>query len=109
MLQHEYTIGRDERRSRGNRGRKVGRVVRRIQHGEIEYRRCGQQRRAEATSDNNMAVRQAAELQIVIDQPQRPRVRLHKRDMRRAAAERLDPDGAGAGIPVEDANRIIAR
>ena len=55
----------------------------------------------EIHSLDSIAVRHAAALQILTYERERTRVMINEHDVRRAAAQRLDADGAGSGKCVE--------
>ena len=108
VLEHEQSAGRHQGLGRGNRGRQIGFVVRRIQHGQIE--RSGRHGSDFASvSDNSIAVRDAAVTQVLFDELQRARIGIDERHVRRAAAERLDADRARARVEVEHARAGHAR
>ena len=84
------------------RRRERGRSVRRIQEHEIEPGRpSAAPPRVKVPADNSIALRDAAVLQVRLDQRDGAAIVLDERDVRRAAAERFDADGAGAGEAVE--------
>lgn len=79
-------------------------AVGRIEEHDVDWRegrlRC---RACKVNADNSIAPGDAAVLEIRLDEPPGAPIVLDEGDVRRASAERFEPDGAGARISVHDA------
>jgi hypothetical protein len=111
MFEHHPSVGREQRRNRRQRALRLVVRVRRIEDDEVERRGIDEPARAafDPVADDNIAARDAQALEIVRDERRRAAIAFHERDVRGAAAQRFDPDRAGAGVPVEHARAVHAR
>ena len=99
-------LGRD-RLGLLERRRERGRPVRWIEEDEIEPGAHQPRRRTcKVHADNSIALRDAAVREVLGNERGGARVVLHEGDVGRAAAQRLDADGAGAGEGVEDPRAV---